>query len=53
MDKQGITELLQQVARGETSVEDAVLKLTDLVTEDNEHDGAARAMIRWVLEEEN
>ena len=27
MDKQGITELLQQVARGETSVEDAVLKL--------------------------
>ena len=27
MDKQGITALLQQVANGETSVEDAVLKL--------------------------
>ena len=35
------------------NAEDAVLKLTDLVTEDNEHDGAARAMIRWVLEEED
>ena len=34
------------------NAEEAVLKLTDLVTADNEHDGAARAMLRWVLEEE-
>ena len=34
------------------NAEDAVLKLTALVTEDNEHDGAARAMIRWILEGE-
>ena len=33
------------------NAEQAVLKLTDLVAPDNEHDGAARAMIRWVLEE--
>ncbi|MBO6040868.1 MAG: HAD-IIB family hydrolase, partial [Oscillospiraceae bacterium] len=34
------------------NAEDAVLQLTDLVTADNEHDGAAQAMIRWILEEE-
>ena len=34
------------------NAEEAVLKLTDLVAEDNEHDGAARAMLRWILEEE-
>ncbi len=34
------------------NAEDCVLRLTDLVTDDNEHDGVAKAMIRWILEEE-
>ena len=33
------------------NAEPAVLKLTDLVTADNDSDGAAQAMRRWILEE--
>lgn len=34
------------------NAEDAVLRLTGLVTSDNDSDGAAEAMRRWILEEE-
>ena len=34
------------------NAEAPVLRLTDLITADNDSDGAAQAMIRWILEEE-
>ena len=34
------------------NAEAPVLRLTDLVTADNDSDGAALAMVRWILEEE-
>jgi hydroxymethylpyrimidine pyrophosphatase-like HAD family hydrolase len=33
------------------NAEPAVLRLTDLVTADNDSDGAALAMKKWILEE--
>lgn len=33
------------------NAEEVVLRLTKLVTDDNDSDGAARAMLRWILEE--
>ena len=33
------------------NAEEAVLRLTDLITADNDSDGAAAAMEKWILEE--